>query len=89
MSWYLSVPATTREKFADAVDAAEVAGQSIDLPGVQEDVLTAKALLKMLVQRVKREFVSGQANGHTLQPSEHAEGQKYYDGLQIAVAGND
>lgn len=84
MSWYLNVTLTDREQFDAAVDAAEATGQDQSLPGVAEDVATAKDSMKLLAKRLKRPVLGGYANGHCLQRDE---GPAWSDALAVSVHG--
>ena len=84
MSWSLSIPTTDREHFNKAVDAAVATGQDLDLPGVRDDVETAKFALKDLADRVKRPNIGASASGHSLQ---EGEGPNWHDGVSVSVYG--
>lgn len=84
MSWSLGLAKPVpRDEFEAAVDAAEVSGQSVELPGVREDVEAARAALKALGQRVKRDHLTFTANGHCLQD----EDANVHDGISVSVVG--
>lgn len=82
MSWSFSLARpVARADFEAAVDAAEVTGQDIELPGVREDVEAAKAAVKALAQRLRRDWIGASASGHCLQRDEG-------DGMSDSIAVN-
>jgi len=84
MSWSISIPATPRDDFEAAVDAAEVVGQSVELPGMTEATDSARAALKALAHHVQRSRIAGTAGGHVLQ---EGEGPTYYEACNVSVVG--
>jgi hypothetical protein len=84
VSWSFSIPPTDQEHFDAAVDRAEAGGQDLSLPGVRDDISTAKYALKDLGRRVKRAVLAGQASGHALQADE---GSGMHDGVSVSVYG--
>jgi hypothetical protein len=86
MSWSISISPTARDDFAEAVDAAEVVGQSVELPGVAEATDDARAALKSLATHIKRPRITATAGGHVLQ---EGEGSTYYEACNVSVVGVD
>jgi hypothetical protein len=88
MSWSASVPATPKDEFEAAVDAAEVGGQDINDPAVSEVVTAAKATAKNLAATyVTRPKVSASLGGHVLTETEG--GPTFYEGITVSVSGSE
>ena len=86
MSWRTNVAATPKDEFEAAVDAAEVAGQDIKDPAVNEVVTAAKAIAKNLAAtHITRPKVGATLGGHVLTDTEG--GPTFYEGITVSVFG--
>lgn len=87
MSWTLNVPATPKDDFQAAVDAAVAGGQPLDVPEVAEAVNHAKGVMKQLGVLISRPKIGGSATGHVL--IEGQSGPTWYEGITVSVSGSE
>lgn len=90
MSWSLSIPKTPRDEFDAAVDAVTVTqafsgdgeARRIGANRLEDDVTTAKEVLKSLALRTDAPYLTASAGGHALSPGEE---KSFHNSFSVTV----